>query len=327
MSTYNWTGPQDGGDEVDFNYARNITNTYILTTDDTSLDEYSASLRFTTDKSIAIRTPHPSCSYAFCTKISTKFHQGSSSPNRKFDITVTYSTAPDSGGAGAVSVAGPAAPQVASQQQGVAPSDRVENPLLRTWDLVTFGGTRRVAIFADALGQPFKNSIGDPLFPPMMRDAPTIKYKLSINRSYRAWTHLANQGQVNASAVVLPGTNEIWPARTIKFLSLEITPVFESNISYFRHDYNFESGPYWTWDFATYLGWVYEVPNVGKRQIKTVGGSDQRVPIYDKSGCIVSDPQYLNLSGVPLAEGFASSDIAWLTFYPDLTFAMAGLWS
>jgi hypothetical protein len=325
MSTYTWYGPGEGEDSVDLNLARTITEKYTLTTDDTGLDQYGASLRFTTDKGIAIRTAHSSCTYAICNSIASRFHQGSRPPYRKFDITVTYTTAPDAGGA--ASAAGPASPQVASQQQGVAPADRVDAPLSRGWDLVTMGGSRRVAIYADALGQPFKNSMGDPLFPPMMRDVPTIKYKLSINRAARAYAHLAYQGQVNSAAVTLPGTSEVWPIKTLKFLNLEITPVYDNNTSYFRHDYNFESGPYWTWDFATYLGWVFEVPNVGKRKLETIGGVDKRVPIYDASNMPVSDPQYLDLDGHPLPEGFAASDIKWLTFYPDLAFAMAGLWT
>jgi hypothetical protein len=327
MPTYTWDGPKNGEDEIDLSLVRNLTEQYTLITDDASMDQFGASARFSTDKSIVIKTAHSTCTYAYCSKITSKFHQGSSAPNRKFDITVSYTTAPDSGGTGSASVSGPAAPQVASQQQGVAPSSRVDAPLSRGWDLITSGGTRRVARYSDTLNQPFKNSMGDPLFPPMMCDVPTVKYRLSINRSTRASTHLAYQGKVNSVSVTLPGTTEVWAAKTLKFLTLEITPVYENNTGYFRHDYHFESGPYWTWNFDTYLGWVFEVPNVGKRKLETIGGVDKRVPIYDASNMPVSDPQYLDLDGQPLPEGFAASDIKWLTFYPDLTFAMAGLWT
>lgn len=324
---YTWDGPKDGEDAVDQSLNRNITEVYTLITDDPTMGQFGASAQFSADKSIGINDPHWECTYAYCSSIRSKFHQGSTVPKRKFDITVTYTTSPDSGGAGTTSVSGPAAPAIASQQQGIAPSSRVDAPLSRGWDLFTTGGTRKAALFADALGNPYKNTVGDPLLPPLQRDVPTVKYRLSINRAYRAYAHLRYQGCTNDRTVILPGTGESWASETLKFLTLEITPVYENNTAYYRHDYNFESGPYWTYDFATYLGWVLQVPNVGKRTIQNIGGVDERIPIYDKSNCLVSEPQYLASDSTVLDTGFATGDIYWLNFHPDPTANLALIWS
>lgn len=322
MSTYTYDGPKADKSTVDAGLNRNITASYTMITDDATMNADQASLQFTADQGIGIGDVHPTNAYAFCSSISSTFHQGSVVPKRKFDIEVTYTTTPDSGGVGSMAVAGPAAPQVAGQQQGVPPADRVSAPLSRGWDLSTSGGTRKTSIYADRNGLPFTNSLGDPIFPPMTRDAPTMKAKLSINRATRYDSHYNYQGYVNNDTVSIPGMTRSFNANCLKLMNLNITPVYENGVSYWRHDYDIESGPYWTWNFATYLGWRLQVPNVGKRA--KVG--DKILPITD-SGILVSEPQYLDFSGHRLPQGFLPSAIEWIIRNPDPQFDMTILWT
>lgn len=263
--SYTYDGPKADKSTVDAGLNRNLVASYTMLTDDPAMDADLASLQFTADKAIGIGDAHPTNANAYCSQISCSFHQGSVLPNRKFDIELTYTTTPDSGGAGSAQYAGSAAPAVASQQQGVAPSARVDAPLSRGWDLKTSGGTRKVSIYADRFSLPFKNGLGDPMFPPMTRDAPTMKAKLSINRATRYDNHYNYQGYVNNATVTIPGMTRSFNSDGLKLMNVSIEPVYENGVSYFRHDYDIESGPNWTWDFSTYLGWAIQVPNVGKR--------------------------------------------------------------
>jgi len=325
--TYDWDGPQESDDDVNISLSRNITETYTLITSDPTIRGTGASLRFTTDTGIGIGSLHDEADNAYCSSIKSKFHKGSVLPKRKFDITVTYTSSPDSGGVGSAAVSGPAAPQVAGQQQGVAPQDRQPNPLLRGWDLTTSGGTRRVSIYYDRIGMALKNTVGDPMFPPLQRDAPTMKARLSVNRLVRFDEHYDYQGRVNNTKVTLPGMRQGFDPNGLKLMSVEITPVYDSGYSYFRHDYNIESGPYWNYDFTKYLGWAVQMPNVGKRSVQVVNNRTGIFPIYDESGTIVSEPKYLDANGRVLPDGFNNSQICWLTFYPDPSFDMKILWS
>lgn len=325
--TYDWDGPQESDDDVNISLSRNITETYTLITNDPTIRGTGASLRFTTDTGIAIGTVHDEADNAYCSSIKSKFHKGSVLPKRKFDITVTYTSSPDSGGVGSAAVSGPAAPQVAGQQQGVAPQDRQPNPLLRGWDLTTSGGTRRVSVYADRYGNSFKNNVGDPMFPPMQRDAPTLKARLSVNRLIRIDEHYDYQGRVNSSKVTIPGMRRGFDSGCLKLMTVEITPVYDSGYSYFRHDYNIESGPYWNWDLTKYIGWSMDVPNVGKRSYQFVNGKKTLMPIFDASSMVVSEPKYLDGNGFVLPDGFATNQIVWLRFHPDPTFDMSILWA
>jgi len=326
--TYSIDGPKDRTDNFD-GAGRVQTHSYTLVTDDPTMDEFLASAKFSDVKGIVKGTAHPSCSYAYCKGVSCDEETKSKIPNKLFKIKVNYATNPDTGGGGGGSfapVSGPAANQVAQQQQGIPPTERIDNPLLRPWDFSSDCSTYEVATYCDRNGLVYCNTLGDMLLPPKKIKAPVVKYTLGKNFILPMENLYRAVGAVNTSAVTLPGSTITWGVETLKFDHLQISRIFENAISYYRHNFNILSGPYWTWDFSEYLGWIYEVPNVGKRAKVGTGPSAKVIPITDDSGCLVSDYRFLDADGyeIDFPDG---SLLHWLRFHPENLFNMAGMFS
>ena len=316
-------------DRVDKSTTRQIVRNYTLRTDDTSMDSYLASNAFSDDTGIYLNTVHPTCTFAYVTDISAELVQESAKELRVFRITVTYSNNLDTAVQG-TPVAGPGGAAIAEQQQGTPPPQRTLDPLIRTtlpfMTVKSRASTMKVALYADRNGKAFKNTLGDPLYPPMQRDAPVVVYTFSINRLIPLEAHYDYIGMVNSLALIFPGRNRSWGVETLKLMDLSIEPMYENGIAYFVHNYTVQSGPYWNYNFTEYLGWVLEVPNVGRRaKVTQQAGPPKVMPIMDGSA-LVTEPRYLDHNGYELGDGFPDTDIHWLRFHPDPLFRLDGLW-
>jgi len=349
--TYTYTLADDR-DRVGRSTTRNQTLVFTLITTNPALTSYQASNRFSDDNTIyLLTTAHPSCDFSYVDDIDTVMDTKSATTKRVFTITVTYTNNPDtSSSTGASSPSGPGASAIAGQQQGVPPDQRQQDPIQRTAPNLIVVKSRcstiKVAQYADRNGKAFKNTLGDLLTPPLMRDAPTVIYTFSINRLLPIEEHYNFVGCVNDRAVTLPNRRYTWGVETLKLKDVDIEPNYENGIAYWVHNYTIESGPYWNYGFTQYLGWVQEVPNVGKRrkfQNRSKNNAIEVSPIIEYGG-VVTEPKYLDRDGYqlgcdvfgdPLKNGtggrldpaFNDSDIHWLRFNPDPLFRMQLLWA
>jgi hypothetical protein len=318
-------------DSVNEKTTRSIVRNYSLRTTDSSMDSYLASQEFSDQTGIYLRTVHPTCDFAYVTDIAVEPDLLSQTGDRVFRVSVTYGNNLDTGPS-AVPAAGPAAAAVADQQQGVPPAQRSLDPIVRTaganLTVKSRGSTMKVALYADRNGKAFKNSLGDPLYPPMQRDAPVVVYSFSVNRLIPLEAHYDYIGMVNSLALIFPQRLRSWGVETLKLMDVDIQPVYENGLAFFAHNYTIQSGPYWNYNFTQYLGWVLEVPNVGRRAkvLDAKTGRPYVMPILDGSS-VVTEPRYLDSNGFELGEGFEDIEIHWLRFHPDPLFRMDGLWS
>lgn len=347
--TYTYTQADDR-DKVGRSTTRNQTLVFTLITTKPTLTAYQASNRFSDDNQIyLLTTQHPSCDFSYVDDIDTVMNMQSATTKRVFTITVTYTNNPDTSSTSS-SPSGPGAGAIASQQQGVAPADRQQDPIQRTAPNLIVVKSRcstiKVAQYADRNGKAFKNTLGDLLTPPLMRDAPTVIYTFSINRLLPIEEHYDFVGCVNDRAVTLPNRRRTWGVETLKLKDVDIEPNYENGIAYWVHNYTIESGPYWNYGFTQYLGWVQEVPNVGKRrkfQNKLKNNAIEVSPIIEYGG-VVTDSRYLDKDGYQLGcdkfgdpaknaigerrdPAFNDDEIYWLRFFPDPLFRMQLLWA
>jgi hypothetical protein len=327
--TYTIDGPTERKDSFTGS-GRNQSHNYTLVTDDPDMDEFLASAKFSDVTGIVKGVAHPSCDYSYCQTVDSEEESKSKPPQKLFRIRVTYSTAPDTGAGGGVAggsfapVSGPAAPQVAGQQMGLPPAERVDNPLLRPWDWSSECDTVEIALYCDRNKKMFTNTLGDPMLPPMKIQAPVVKYSLGKNFLFPKENHYASVGAVNNQAIALPGSSIVWGVETLKLVHLGISRIYENGLSYYRHNYSIKSGPYWSWDFAEYLGWVRDVPNMGRRAKVGTGGSAKVGVILDDYGQPVSEPRFLDHNSYEL--GYVSGDdIHWIRFHPEFLFFMNGI--
>lgn len=333
--TYSFVGDDD---KVDRSTTRQQELDFTLLTTNTTMGSYGASIRFSDDTLIFLGTVHPECTFTYVNDISAKVDPKSVPSKRVFNITVSYSNNPDTSvSGGSFAATGPGAPAIAAQEQGVPPEQRVLDPIARTATpmLVVKSRctTRKIAVYADRNGKAFKNTIGDPLFPPMERDVPTVTYTFSINRLLPYEAHYDYVGMVNSWALAFPNRIRTWGVETLKLMDLDIEPMFQNGVAYWVHNYTIESGPYWNYGFTEYLGWVREFPNVGKR--KRIGAVLDPInagvvlktaPIIEH-GAVVMEPKYLTQEGDVLPDGFTDDQIVWIRRNPDPLFRMEGLWA
>jgi|GEM_PF-5800575 len=331
MPIYNYDfgdGPIDKNDNFD-GAGRVQTHRRRLITDDPTMDEYLASAKFSDVLGIVKGTPHPTCNYSFCKSINTKEETKSKVPQKLFWFDIAYTTSPDTGGGGAGGAggfspaSGPAAGQVAQQQQGLPPPERIDNPLLRPWDFSSDCEMVEVARLCDRNGKAYVNTLGDVLLPAMKTKVPCVKYSLGKNFAYPKEFQYIFVGAVNNLAITLPGSLTLWGVETLKLNHLQISRIYESGLSYYRHNYTILTGPYWKWDFSEYLGWVLEVPNTGKRAKDA--GSGKFFLVVDDAGRTTGECKFLDENGYQLGYGVDPTEIFWLRFHPDRLFPMVSL--
>lgn len=326
-------GPGKRQDSVDTRLNRVITHHYELVTDDDTLDEVGASVQFTTETGIGILSAHPNTSLtsAYVVNIDCEQDTDSALPNLVWRIAIKYTTNIDSAlaSSSAPALSGPSAPAIASQQAATAPADRQAVPTSRPVDCVQTGIPLDFPVLKDRNGKAIANTLGD-LFDPgtIQRSSAVCKYKISINRSTVSGAHYAYQGMVNNASVTIPRYGTVWGTATLKFRLLEIEEIRE-DVLYFRHNYYIEAGPYWNYDFTTYLGWNRQVANTGRRFWATLPDTLVRIINFDvATGAEITEPVFMDQYSykIDTTAGGWESNIWHIDFQPDYRFNMSLLW-
>jgi hypothetical protein len=329
-------------DSVDAQLVRNITRTFDLL-NDVRLSAVAVSLMFSDEAGIYIKTVHPDITTCFASSIEVAETANSEAPNCHYQITVNYTNNFDSGGIGTSASGGSAAAATDGQQQGTPPEARENNPLLRPVDIKVSGGTSTVSTRQDATGKPYVNSAGDPISPTPQRTVPTVR--ITIGRNFPICPGNAFQylGKINDNLVIIPIANLAYPARSLKFVSLDSEPVFENGISYWRVNFTLEQGPHKNYQTGAYKGWVVPMASTGRRgltymnpdklHIITDGEKPKNDPdAQDKkknvgTGHPLSEPIFLDPYGWYISPDATGSNIHYMDFQPDETFNMNILWS
>ena len=129
----------------------------------------------------------------------------------------------------------PQTPEVAKQQQGSSPAERVTNPLLRPTD-VDFSTVDRPKILLTDYhnpGLPVMNSVLERFDPPIETERPLINMQLGFNtQTFYALDWLPRIKTVNLNPF------NSWPARSLLLDSLTAKRVYENEVKYWRVSLN-----------------------------------------------------------------------------------------
>ena len=129
----------------------------------------------------------------------------------------------------------PQTPEVAKQQQGSSPAERVVNPLLRPTD-VDFSTVDRPKILIKDYQTPslaVTNSIFERFDPPVETERPLLNMHLEFNTStFLATDWLERIKTTNGS------TFSSWPARSLLLDSMTAKRVYENEVKYWRVSLN-----------------------------------------------------------------------------------------
>lgn len=324
-------GPFSRTDSADARLNRTNVHKYEVLTDLT-IDEYQCSGLFSDDKGIYFGYQHPTNPNASVIGITATERDGCAAPNYVWDVEVRYGTNLDSSAYSAPGVpppGGPAAPSVATQQQGLAPELRSEDPIERLADCRMSGSAVQIPIQKDREGKAWANTLGDLLETPLTRQVGAKKYIVSVNRLYCANSHDAFEGYVNDRPVIIPVFGKLRAKDTLKLNYLEMERIREKRITYFRHNYHIEEGPYWSFNGEEYLGWVREVANTGRRFNYYIGGVLTPIDYYPDTGQRLTDPVFMDSDGsrVDTSVPGWEDNIYFFRRYPDYLCNMAALWS
>lgn len=284
--------------------------------DDTGLDEHGVGVAL----GLPIGTRHPSFPFARVSNIDVQENEGSAGGGVKhWTCTVTYKNRWD----------------VAPQQEGTDPSERVEDPTLRAPDITVAGDLKSIPCVIDFNKQSFTNTVGDPLLPPQTRTVPSVKITIGRNFLIFPSALFENTGKVNDRQVFLPRLNWTLKARTLKLINVSASPSFENNMFFWACKFTLELGSNLNLYTGEYLGWDLDIANMGKRQVDPA--TKKPTLIFDElvPGQVVSDPRFLDWGSKVIktmnSDGTTRTgwekDIVWLRRQPDAQFNMAPIWS
>jgi len=336
----------DSTDSVDARLIRNVTRNWDMTST-TQVSAVAASALFSLPVvsgglGIVINSVHPDLTTLYCSTISVTEDVNSAAPHCHYSVSATYTNNFDSGGEGTSGGGGSAGGATAGQQQGAAPNERIENPLLRKIDIKFDGQTQQVSLRQDATGQPYTNTAGDPILPAPQRSVPGVKIHISRNVALCPGNLFAYLGYVNNSDLIIPLSNQpvgvFYPAFGLRFATLSAEPVYESGVSYWRLSMTIEQGPHRLYGpLGKYLGWKVPIASMGRRG-KTIANptvhvlTDGELALNETgpktgTGQPMAEPVFLNEQGVYTLPGDIGQYIYYKTFQPDESFNMAVLWS
>lgn len=169
---------------------------------------------------------HPSYAFAFCVGRSA-----SQSEDPQFwKVTCSYSSNLDTVSPSATPSA-PQTPEVAKQQQGSAPNERVESPLARPTDVDFSTNDRPRLLLADYHTPPLAvvNAIREKFDPPVETERPILNMRLEFNTaSFVALDWLERVKTTNAA------TFSGFPARSMFLDRMSAKRVYENNVKYWR---------------------------------------------------------------------------------------------
>lgn len=297
---------QERSGEVNSHYQRTYTRTFLVETDNPSYGPYYAASHPSLP---VLYTPYPEDPYAFCTTITPT---STESPTM-WRITYKYAYTVD--GMGVAAPTGVAA--IDTQQQGVAPADRVENPLSRPRDYSFATQANRQTVvykayknYSGTISGPFDvtNSAGDPINPPFELDLPIGVITVGLNAlSAPGANWIAAFGQCNLNSVLLGPW--LCAAGTLRNRGCSAQRVYENNLSYWR----------WTLTFEFRDTWDETILERGLRAYKNITDTyptDIIDPITKRSTTV---PLPLDASGLQLATGSPMVYTTW-RYIPRVAF-------
>jgi len=336
----------DSTDSVDARLIRNVTRNWDMTST-TQVSAVAASALFSLPVvsgglGIVINSVHPDLTTLYCSTISVTEDVNSAAPHCHYSVSATYTNNFDSGGEGTSGGGGSAGGATAGQQQGAAPNERIENPLLRKIDIKIDGQTQQVSLRQDATGKPYLNTAGDPILPAPQRSVPGVKIHISRNVALCPGNLFAFLGYINNADLLIPVGNQpvglAYPKYGLRFATLSAEPVYESGVSYWRLSMTLEQGPHKVYGpTGRYYGWEVPIASIGRRGKTNLNPSvhvitdgetalGQEAPSTG-TGQPMAEPVFLNEQGVYTLPGDIGQYIYYKTFQPDESFNMAVLWS
>lgn len=332
---------QDSTDTVDARLIRNVTRNWDMFST-TRMSAVAASDAFSDNQLIYINTVHPDLATCYCSTIGATEDPSATEPHYHYTITATYTNNFDSGGEGTSGGGGSAGGATAGQQQGAAPNERIENPLLRKIDIKIDGQTQQVSLRQDATGKPYLNTAGDPILPAPQRSVPGVKIHISRNVALCPGNLFAYLGYINNADLLIPVGNQpvglAYPKYGLRFATLSAEPVYESGVSYWRLSMTLEQGPNKVYGpTGRYYGWEVPIASIGRRGKTNLNPSvhvitdgetalGQEAPSTG-TGQPMAEPVFLNNNGFFIKVDATGSNIHYMDFRPDESFNMAVLWS
>ena len=285
---------------VDAKFNRTYTRVFLVRTDAASYGPYYAGSHPSLPQMF---DAHPEDADAYCISLSPV--QDQNDP-KLWRVTAQYSYNTDMVASNSAPSGNPA---VDTQQQGQAPTSRVENPLSRPRDYSISTNGYPWAIEQDRFGNPIENSAGDPFIPvpEITKAGATITVGLnSTSAPSAAW--IGALGYLNASSYTIGAY--VIGAGLSKLNGVNASLAYENGVSYWRWQLTFEYRP---------DGWAWVVANKGKRQtdVNNIGGPP--VDIVTAAGVPVANPVYLDAAGYAIAPG-ASRTFATFHIYPRVAF-------
>lgn len=298
---------QGRGGSVDQRYQRSYKRVFLVETDNPGYGPYYAG----SHPSIpAVWSIHPEDPLAYCVGFNVENDQGDPTLWR---ITANYSYNADTAYGGGPGTGPTGNPAIDTQQQGIAPADRVQNPLSRPRDYqINTVGFPEAAPY-DIKGNPIVNSAGDPFLPVAER----MRYNAIINLGLNNLTPpseswYSSLGRVNANTVtfIMPNDTLTCAAKTLKLTGLNSVAAHENGVSYWRWSLTFEYKPFnttWTTPGSITGGWVQTSgttwPRLGHMLILIDQGKREYYAGTGKWKDITTEPNYAPVSQPVLFDG------------------------
>ena len=275
---------------VDFKYQREYVRNFKVVVDTPTYGAYYAA---SCPSLPVIYSIHPEDPRARCIRLTPS--QSSEDPTL-WEVRADYAYSVDFAGVD---------PRIDSQQLGVDPGSRQQDPMLRLNDYSISTAKRPWSIVQDQAGNAILNSAGDPFIPPPEIEIVEATITIGMNSLVAptpAW--LGSVGKVNSNSMIIGPY--AFGIGTLRMAHITAQPVYEYLTPYWR----------WSIEFGYRPSWQFIVLDAGLRQL--VGG--KLVPIYDPGTAIpTSVPLPLNGFGSALAAGgvpqFRAFDI-----YPRVSF-------
>ena len=290
--------------EVNSHYQRTYTRTFLVETDSAAYGPFYAASHPSLP---VIYSPHNEDPYAFVTSISPS---PTESPT-VWKISCKYAYTVD--GFGVSEPTGLAS--IDTQQQGLPPADRVENPLSRPRDysFATQSARQSVVYKAYKSSAPttlvdVTNSAGDPLTPPFELDLPIGVITVGLNATSAPGANwIAAFGQCNLNSVLLGPW--LCAAGTLRNRGCSAQRVYENNVSYWRWSLTFEFRD--TWDET--------ILERGLRAYPSATSSDKVIMTDPISRAPTTVPLPLDADGLKLASGLPFVYTTW-RYIPRVAF-------
>jgi hypothetical protein len=332
-----WDGPKNRTDSVDKNLIKNLTQSYDKTFSDDTLSQRDVSLNFTSETGIGVGTAFSGYSDITCIGLETRENDDSAPPAKTWTVVTKWSNSPDNAVAANSTGGGPSHPETFHQQKGKKPHERDADPLSRTVDVHFKGGQAEYVSNYDAIGKPYANVVGDPYVPGLTIPFEAGTWVLGRNYAFDSFPNgLINlQQKCNSDTYVIPYAGVAYPAYFLKFQNLNVDPVFENNVQYWRATYELAVCVNHDHE-GTAIGWAIEVPSTGRRGFVYEDEDDpdmttaELLPYKDDSLRPIPEPQFQDAWGRRLSPqdgGTWYTDIHYEIFkkFKEASFAAAGV--